>query len=312
MQTQLGVDISGEGMRLDAWVAAHHPDLSRTRAQELIRSGGILLNGGPVKPNHPVHARDRVMVDLPDSPAPTTMQAEDIPLDTLFEDEDLLVILKPAGMVVHPSPGHETGTLVNALLHRCRDLAGIGGELRPGIVHRLDKGTTGLLVVAKNDKALRSLQSQFKNRRVSKTYLALVWGRPKTGEVRVKTTIGRDPRDRKRMCVNSPTGRNAESVVRLSEAFARHSLVEVDILTGRTHQIRVHLSHLKTPIVGDPVYGRKREPELPFAPGRQMLHAWTLSFHHPRTKQIIRLVAPLPDDMNRMIDAFRAEPMPAP
>ena len=140
----------------------------------------------------------------------------------------------------------------------------------------------------------------------------MVWCRPKGGEVRVKTTIGRDPRDRKRMCVDAPTGRNAESVVRLSKSFARHSLVEVDILTGRTHQIRVHLSHLKMPIVGDPVYGRKREPDLPFAPGHQMLHAWTLSFHHPRTKQIIRLVAPLPDDMSRMIDAFRAEAAPTP
>ncbi len=299
-------------MRLDAWVAAHHPDLSRTRAQELIRSGGILLNGAAVKPNHPVRARDRVQVDLPDVPTPTAMLPEDIPIEVLFEDEDLLVILKPAGMVVHPSPGHETGTLVNALLHRCRDLAGIGGELRPGIVHRLDKGTTGLLLVAKNEKALRSLQAQFKNRRVSKTYLAIVWGRPKSSEVRVKTTIGRDPRDRKRMCVDAPAGRNAESVVRLDESFARHSLVEVEILTGRTHQIRVHLSHLRLPIVGDPVYGRKREPDLPFAPGRQMLHAWTLSFHHPRTKQILRLVAPLPGDMSRMLDAFRAETDPMP
>ncbi|MFO1492646.1 MAG: RluA family pseudouridine synthase [Kiritimatiellia bacterium] len=205
MPLHLAVDISGEGWRLDAWVAAHHPDLSRTRAQELIRTAAILLNGHAVKPNHIVHARDRVSVDLP-APVPVRMEAEDIPLDVLFEDEDLLVILKTAGMVVHPSPGHETGTIVNALLHRCRDLAGIGGELRPGIVHRLDKGTTGLLVVAKNDKALRSLQAQFKNRRVKKTYLALVWGHPKAAELRIKTTLGRDPADRKRMSVQLPVG----------------------------------------------------------------------------------------------------------
>jgi 23S rRNA pseudouridine1911/1915/1917 synthase len=297
------VDIPGE--RLDKVIALELPELSRTQAQRLIEQGCVTVNGEVVrKPAFKLETAASLTVALP-APAPTAHAAEPIPLDIVFENNDLLVINKPAGMVVHPAAGHAGGTLVNAVLGHGAEIEGVGDEARPGIVHRLDKDTSGLIIVAKNDAAHRSLQRQFAERRVEKIYLALVDGFPPTDTGRIEAAIARDPNERKRMALVSEHrgGKPALTEYRVVEKFAAHSLLECRPLTGRTHQIRLHLAHvLKCPIVGDTVYGR-RKPTLPL--DRHFLHAARLTFTLPRTRMRQTFSAPLPADLERMLEALR-------
>jgi 23S rRNA pseudouridine1911/1915/1917 synthase len=237
---------------------------------------------------------------------PAEPEPEDIPLNVVYEDGDIIVVNKPAGLVVHPAPGHPTGTLVNALLFHCADLGSIGGTSRPGIVHRLDKDTTGLLVVAKHEQALRNLAEQFQDGRTCKVYLALVHGCPQRESGTVRTTIGRHPTDRKRMAADPPRGKPAVTHYQIEERLGKVTLLRVRIETGRTHQIRVHMSHIGFPIVGDPVYGnRALDRAIPNCPSRQMLHAAEFSFDHPRDGRRMSFTAPPPADMEALLRSFR-------
>ena len=293
------------GTRLDVWLAAQRPEHSRARWQQLIRAGCVRVNGAPRKAGQVLRAGDTVAGELP-PPEPVELVAQDIPLNILYEDADILVLDKPPGLVVHPAAGHAAGTLVNALLHHCRDLAGIGGELRPGIVHRLDKDTSGALVVAKNEPALRGLVRQFQGGRVQKEYLALAWGRPEPASGTLATLIGRDPRHRQKMSARPESGRPARTDYEVLEQFSAAAVLRVRIHTGRTHQIRVHLAHLGHPVIGDTVYGRARRSELPAPAARQMLHAHELTFDHPRTGEPLAFTAPVPEDFRALWRALRA------
>lgn len=283
----LAADRSGE--RLDAYLARAVPDLSRSHAQKLIEAGRVLVNGRPAKAALRLAPGDEVRVHLPE-PQPVTPAPEPIRLEVVYEDADLIVVNKPAGLTVHPAPGHPSGTLVNALLAHCPDLSGINGELRPGIVHRLDKDTSGLLVVAKNDRAQLALSEQFAGREVLKAYLALVEGRPQPAGV-IDAPIGRHPAQRKRMAVIAE-GRPARTRYRVVAQWDEAALVVALLETGRTHQVRVHFAAIGHPVVGDPVYGR-RSPLV----ARQFLHAWRLGFRHPRTGAWLEFEAPLPEDL---------------
>jgi 23S rRNA pseudouridine1911/1915/1917 synthase len=291
------------GERLDKIVAAQLPELSRTQAQRLIEDGLVTVNGLPVtKPASRVEQAATIDVLLP-PPAPASHAPEAIPLDIVFENDDLLVINKPAGMVVHPAAGHDRGTLVNAVLGHDPGLEGVGDEQRPGIVHRLDKDTSGLIVVAKNDLAHRELQRQFKDREVEKAYVALLDGSPPSPTGRIEAAIGRDLRDRKRMAVVPESrGRLAITEYKVLERFSAHTLAEAYLLTGRTHQIRLHFAYLNCPIVGDTVYGR-RKPSLPLK--RQFLHAARLTLTLPGGGERLALSAPLPADLAQILDALR-------
>jgi 23S rRNA pseudouridine1911/1915/1917 synthase len=293
------------GLRLDLFLTAREIGLSRSQVQRAVEEGRVQVNGSPVRAGRKLKVEDEVAIVLP-AARPSGVVPEAIALTILYEDASLLVIDKPAGMVVHPAAGHSGGTLVNALLHHCRDLSGIGGVLRPGIVHRLDKETSGLLVVAKSDEAHWGLAGQFKRREVRKTYLALVYGEPKTDSGRIEAAVGRHPTDRKRMSTQSRRGRSAVTVWRIRDRYGVAALLEVDIETGRTHQIRVHLTDLGHPVVGDRVYGgagRIRAVGDPAARARmkamdrQALHAWRLAFTHPVTGEKMQFSAPLPEDM---------------
>ena len=293
------------GTRLDQWLTGVLPDRSRARIQQLIRSGHIQLNGAACKAHHPVHVGDSVSVTIP-APAPVELQPEAIPLDVLLEDEAILVLNKPAGLVVHPAAGHDSGTLVNALLHHCPDLPGIGGEQRPGIVHRLDRDTSGVMVVAKTEAAMQSLTSQFKDRHVRKQYIALVRGKliPESG--RIETLIGRHPHDRKKMSAQIEHGRNAVTHYTTRESFADEaSLLDITIETGRTHQIRVHMAHLGHPVLGDRDYGRAHTLTGGVPVPRQMLHAARLAFTHPVNGHPVDCTAPLPDDLQTLLTHLR-------
>jgi 23S rRNA pseudouridine1911/1915/1917 synthase len=281
------------GRRLDVWLSERKsPPLSRSAWQRLIRARHVRINGKPVAPNAKLGVGDEVSAVLP-PPEKSTMSPEDIPLDVLFEDADLLVINKPAGMVVHPGAGNREHTLVNALLHHCAGkLSGIGGVERPGLVHRLDAETSGCLVIAKNDPTHQALAAQFKTRTVEKIYLAWVRGEIRRPSGRIEAAIGRHPVHRKKMAIVE-SGRPAVTEWKLREKTATASLLECRILTGRTHQIRVHCLHLGHPIVGDRVYGRAPAEG---SPSRHLLHAWKLSFDHPRTAKRLSITAPVPDD----------------
>jgi len=287
----------GAAGRLDAWLAAQASGLSRARIQALIREGRVTFAGGPIKANAPVKAGQVFVIDVP-APLPAVPQPQAIPLDILYEDGDLLVLNKPAGLVVHPAPGHADGTLVNALLHHCRDLGGVGGVERPGIVHRLDKETSGLLVVAKNDAAMAGLVRLFQNGGITKEYEALVHGAPPRESGTVSGLIGRHPVDRKRMAVVRANGRQAVTHYTLERRMGKGvSWVRCRIETGRTHQIRVHMQALGCPLVGDALYGRPAADRcLPQPPQRQMLHAAHLSFAHPVSGVALDFRAPPPDD----------------
>ncbi len=298
LPTLFTVPATATGLRLDQWLAAEMAQHSRSRWQDLVRQGHVLLNGAIVKPGERLRAGDQVSCTEPEPVAATHTAAEDIPLAILYEDADLLVIDKAAGMVVHPAAGNWQGTLVNALLHHCGTLSVIGGEHRPGIVHRLDRETSGCLVVAKNDLAHQSLARQFADRTVRKVYLALAAGRFATKSGIIEAAIGRHPTDRKKMAVlKEGRARAAKTSWRVLQELAvpdapagLGTVVECTLHTGRTHQIRAHLKHLGHPLLGDTVYGRKAG--FP----RQMLHAWQLGFTHPRTGQPIACRAPLPED----------------
>ena len=306
------------GTRLDVFLAAACSDLSRSRIQKLIADGAVRVDGGEARRAHSVRAGEEVTVELAE-PREVALEPEAIPLAILYEDGDLLAIDKPAGLVVHPAPGHPSGTLVNALLHHVRDLAGIGGELRPGIVHRLDRDTTGVLLVAKTDRAHQLLSRQMRKRTLRKEYLALVAGTPRVRKGEVSLAIGRDPRDRKRMkAFRSGTGespaaaREARTIYEIEREWPALgvTLLRCRLVTGRTHQIRVHLAAVGLPIVGDPVYGRARFPKVRDAAlrkaleefPRQALHAERVAFHHPTTQELIEIVAPVPADLKGLIE----------
>ena len=293
---QLTAERAGE--RLDSFVARRLPELSRSYTQRLIDSGFVTIDGRAPKASEKVREGASVQVIVP-PPEKLSLEAEHIPITVVYQDNDIIVVDKPPGLTVHPAPGHPSGTLVNALLALCPDLQGIAGTLRPGIVHRLDKDTSGLLVVAKNDRAMKALQSQLKERQVHKTYLALVQGQPKPREGQIEAPIGRSHRDRKKMAVMED-GREAISRYRIREDLRGHSLLEVEPITGRTHQIRVHMAAINHPIVGDAVYG-KRSPLV----GRQFLHAWKLTFQMPLSGRLVEFESPLPEDLRTALEAVR-------
>jgi 23S rRNA pseudouridine1911/1915/1917 synthase len=291
--------------RLDKFLTENLPEFSRSRIQGLIAEGLVDVDGHAAKKaGLPLEAGSTLTVRIP-PPVPTELIPEDIPLDVIFENDELLVVNKPAGMVVHPAVGHTSGTLVNAVLGHDPEMEGIGGEERPGVVHRLDKDTSGLILLAKNERAHRWLQDQFRLRTVDKTYLALVEGAPPTPSGRVEAHIGRDPKNRKRMAVvSSGKGREAISEYKTLERFRHHTLLEFHPLTGRTHQIRLHCAFLKCPIVGDEVYGRKNPSILPH---RHFLHAHRLKIVLPREEKPHMFEAPLPDELADVLESLRKE-----
>lgn len=320
----LEVDSTHAGQRLDVFLVGALPDCTRSEAQRLIElpdsmPEGVRVNGRRAKANYRLRPGDRIAASRP-APQPVQVLPEAIPLSIVYEDADLLVIDKPRGMVVHPAPGSESGTLVNAVLAHASDLSGIGGEQRPGIVHRLDKDTGGLILVAKNDMAHRHLQEQIQSRRAERRYLALVWGAPAFQKATVEAPIGRHPTDRKKMAVVTDprmTARSALTELTVRAAYAGvFTLLEAKLQTGRTHQIRVHCAYIHHPIVGDPLYGGLRKIPAPAFPtsqrtmleqavedlNGQALHAYSLAFDHPRTNERLAFTVPLPAPMQHLLD----------
>jgi 23S rRNA pseudouridine1911/1915/1917 synthase len=302
------IQASDVGRRLDSVLSRKVEDASRSACARWVKSGYVTVNGQAVKPGYRVRIADDVKGSIPPA-EPAQFSPEPICLDFLFEDRHLVVVNKPAGMVVHPAPGHPSGTLVNGLLHHCDDLSGIGGEIRPGIVHRLDKDTSGVLVAAKTDQAHEHLSRQFKSRQVRKIYLALVHGVPKDTSGVIDLPIGRHPVERKKMSVRATRSRPARTRWRLQRAYSTSALLRIALMTGRTHQIRVHMAALGHPVLGDPVYGSRRNrgfawPAGVSAPDHQMLHAFRLGFQHPVTGEGVSFRAPLPIDMQMAICAL--------
>jgi len=301
----LVVDGVSSTPRLDSWLAEQVPDLSRSRIQKLIAQGQVSVNGAVCSSKKAVlQAGDRIEIVIP-APEPLDLQPEAIPLDILYEDDSLLILNKPAGMVVHPAPGHSEGTLVHALLAHCDSLAGIGGVQRPGIVHRLDKETTGALVIAKTDLAYQHLQAQIQAKTARREYLAVVYGAPREESGTVDQPIGRHLVDRKKMAILpiEQGGRRAVTHWRIRERLGNYTLIDFELETGRTHQIRVHSTFLGHPIVGDPLYGSGRSVGVNL-PG-QALHAWRLRIQHPLTEQWIEAIAPLPDTFTTLVEVLR-------
>lgn len=325
-QSELDFDVEPihAGQRLDVFLASRRDlGLSRSHVQKLISEGLATVDGETVKASYRLETGERVRVTVP-LPEPMEAEPEDIPIDVVYEDEHLIVVNKPRGLVVHPAAGHLRGTLVNALLAHCDHLSGIGGVCRPGIVHRLDRDTSGVMVVAKSDLAHQSLSAQIKARTAQRRYLALVHGDVPVEEGTIETRIGRDPENRKKMAVLLEGGREAATHYRVLERFGDFTLVECALRTGRTHQIRVHLAHLGYPVAGDPVYGPRRPhrfrrelaramaveseepyPEAVAALAGQALHAYRLAFRHPTSGETMEFLAPLPADMERAVAELR-------
>ena len=316
---RLTVSQEGEGERLDSYLASRVPDVSRVAFRRLIEDGCVTVNGSASRPSHKVKAGELIQYAIP-PPKPTRLQAEELALDVVYEDEDLIVVNKPKGMVVHPAPGTARGTLVNALLAHCKGLSVVGGIERPGIVHRLDKDTSGLMVVAKNDTAHHALQKQIQARTAERKYLALVWGNPRFEEAVVDAPIGRHPVDRKKMAVvESPTRRSRVAMTdfRVLERFGSFALIEARLQTGRTHQVRVHSAYAGHPVVGDPVYSGKRRLQagpkesvaainrLIDALQGQALHAYYLSFEHPRSGKRLEFTVSMPEEMEELVRHLR-------
>ena len=304
-----------EGERLDRFLVAHLDGFSRSQVQKLIVDGVVSVTGRNARANLTLHDGDRVHVGVVEAHAPD-VEAEVLPLEILFQDQDFAVLNKPAGMVVHPSAGHASGTLVNALLHHLTDLSGIGGELRPGIVHRLDRGTSGVMVVAKNDAAHQELARQFHDREVEKEYVALVWGVVQAGR-RIEAAIGRDPDNRQKMSSRSSRARHAVTRITRAHHMPGVTLCQVAIHTGRTHQIRVHLSAIGHPIVGDSLYGgvhRRVAGDIRAVQRleRPFLHAVRLAFSHPRDGRRMEFIAPLADDLTSVLEDLPGWPPEAP
>lgn len=295
---------SAKGERTDAFLAKVAPALSRSRIQQLIEQGRVTCGGAPVRGAQRLKGGEVLVVDVP-PPEPAEPEAQALPLSVVFEDRHLVVIDKAKGMVVHPGAGNRDGTLVNALLHHVKDLRGVGGTARPGLVHRLDKDTTGLLVVAKDDVTLRALQAAFQRRDVDKRYLALVRNVPKLAEGTIRTPYGRHPTQRLRFSGKVKTGKPAVTHYTVREVLPKAALIEVGLETGRTHQIRAHLSELGHPLFGDALYGGVRRDEPTPLIDRQALHAWKLAFTHPATGKALQFEAPWPDDFEQALEALR-------
>lgn len=292
--------IDHEGQRLDVYVARLYPELTRNFVQKLVEKGHILVDGQSVKAACKLKPGQTVQITIPE-PEPVTILPEDIPLDVVYEDHDVIVVNKPQGMVVHPATGNYSGTLVNALLYHCQDLSGINGVMRPGIVHRIDKDTSGLLMVAKNDLAHAKLAEQIKERQVTRKYLALVHGNLPEPKGIIDAPIGRDAKDRQKMAVVHQNSKPARTHYTVLQRYGEYTLVECKLETGRTHQIRVHMAYLGHPVVGDPKYG-PRKPHL--TQKGQFLHAAVLGFAHPRTGEYLELQRELPEDMQQILDAL--------
>lgn len=295
------VIVEGEdgGERIDRYLADALPDLSRSRIQSLLKSEAILVNHTPCKANYRVAEDDLITIDVPEAKE-VEILPENIPLSILYEDDDILIVNKPKGMVVHPAPGHASGTLVNAILFHCKDsLSGINGELRPGIVHRIDQNTTGSLIICKNDSAHRAVAEQLKVHSITRCYRAIVHGVLKEDTGTIRTTIGRHPVDRKRMAANVKGGREAITHYRVLQRFSDYTYIECQLETGRTHQIRVHMAYIHHPILGDTVYG----PAKCSVKGLegQCLHAETIGFIHPATHEYVEFHAPLPEYFEKLL-----------
>lgn len=297
------VESEQEGVRIDQFLTKKVPDISRSRIQKLIEQGNITVQDKQIKPNYKVRQGDVVRVDLPE-PVVLDVKPEDIDIEILYEDEDIAVVNKPQGMVVHPAAGNYSGTLVNALMSRCSTLSTINGVIRPGIVHRIDKDTSGVLVIAKNDAAHHSLAEQIKVHSVKRIYYAIVEGVIKQDSGTVDAPLGRHPVERKKMAVVSKNGRRAVTHYRVIERFKRNTLIEARLETGRTHQIRVHMAYIGHPLVGDPVYGYKKQR---FNLKGQALHAKTLGIIHPSTGEYMEFTTPLPEYFQKLVDNLRKE-----
>ena len=289
--------------RIDKFLSAQLPEQSRSYLQKIIKEGSVLVNGSSVKASYRMDDQDEVTIDLPELKEPE-IEAENIPLDILYEDDDLLMVNKPKGMVVHPSAGHTTGTLVNAVMYHCKeDLSGINGVMRPGIVHRIDKDTTGVLVICKNDKAHNFVAEQLKEHSITRKYRAIVNGVIKEDEGTVNAPIGRHPTERKKMAINEKNGKHAVTHYRVLERFANHTYIECQLETGRTHQIRVHMASLHHPLLGDTVYGSQKNP---YHLEGQTLHAMVLGLIHPSTGSYLEVTAPLPEYFQKLLTRFPA------
>lgn len=290
------------GTRIDVFLAENMEDLSRSGVQKLIDEGMITLNGGKTKANYKLREKDVIDVTVPEVKE-VEILPENIPLDILYEDSDVIVVNKPQGMVVHPAPGHTSGTLVNALMYHCGDdLSGINGEKRPGIVHRIDKDTSGVLMIAKNDMAHQSLAAQLAEHSITRKYNAVVYNGFNEDEGTVDQPIGRNPQDRKKMAVTQKHSRHAVTHYRVMERMEKFTLIEAQLETGRTHQIRVHMTYIGHPLLGDPVYGPKKQP---INLDGQALHARVLGFIHPRTGEYMEFEAPLPPHFEALLERLR-------
>ena len=299
-QQELIIGEEAAGQRADVGLAALL-ELTRSNMQKLLDEGRAVRGSKVLKSNYKLKAGDKISVTLPE-PQPLDVQAENIPLDIIYEDDDVVVVNKARGMVVHPAAGNYSGTLVNALLYHCHNLSGINGVIRPGIVHRLDKDTSGIMICAKNDAAHLSLSKQIQEKTAQRTYLAVVRGNIKTDSGVIETLIARDKADRKKMAVVKEDGRNAVTEYEVLERFGKYTIVRCKLRTGRTHQIRVHMEYLGYPLVGDPKYSPMKTP---FAICGQALHSQTLEFTHPRTGERLRFEAPLPEDMHKIVTRLR-------
>ncbi|MFC4617276.1 RluA family pseudouridine synthase [Camelliibacillus cellulosilyticus] len=298
--TEIITQAEEAGERIDKFLHRYLESISRTRIQELIKKGEVFVNGKQTKANYKLEAGDRVTAHIFE-PEPLDVKPEMIPLDIVYEDRDVIVVNKPRGVVVHPAPGHESGTLVNALLAHCRDLSGINGKLRPGIVHRIDKDTSGLLVCAKNDRAHQALADQLKEKTTHRVYQAIVHGVLEHAKGTIDAPIGRDEHDRKKMAVTRKHAKNAVTHFTVIERFASYTYVSCKLETGRTHQIRVHMAYIAHPVAGDPLYGPRKTLDI----NGQALHAAELGFIHPTSGAMMRFEAPLPDDMRHLLDELK-------
>lgn len=288
--------------RIDKCIHEVIDNFSRSFIQKLIKEGNVLVNGNTIKANYVAKTDDAVVMNIPDAIEPDILP-EDIPLDILYEDEDILIVNKPKDMVVHPAAGHTSGTLVNAIMFHCKDnLSGINGVLRPGIVHRIDKDTTGSLIICKNDMAHNAIAEQLKEHSITRKYRAIVVGRVTNDEGTIDAPIGRHPNDRKKMSINHQNGKRAVTHYKVLERFDKYSYVECQLETGRTHQIRVHMTSIGHPLLGDSVYSNAK---FPFHLSGQTLHAMVIGFVHPRTGQYVKFEAPLPDYFEKLLSNLR-------
>ena len=293
---QIGLGEDDE--RLDKWISLALPDLSRSYIQKCIKDNTVSVNGKPQKAGYRLRVDDEIVFAIPEAVEPD-IEAEDIPLDILFEDEDLLIVNKPKGMVVHPAPGHYSGTLVNAVMYHCRDgLSGINGCLRPGIVHRIDRDTTGSLIICKNDHSHNAIAAQLKEHSITRKYRAIVHGVIEQDIGTVRASIGRDPKERKRMAVNETNGKPAITHYTVLQRFKEYTYIECKLETGRTHQIRVHMANIGHPVLGDEVYCRRSSP---YHLNGQTLHAMVIGFIHPTTDKYVEVTAPLPEYFEHLL-----------